>query len=117
MNAWEQNFLVLGDFNIDRHGNLLWQAFTSSELVVPNELDRVPRSIFSSEADRLDKYYDQIAWFETGGRRRLNLEYLGNGGSFDFLPFLYRDKAMPARQVQYRVSDHYPLWVEFACRK
>ena len=30
MNDWEQNLLVLGDFNIDRQGQLLWQAFTSS---------------------------------------------------------------------------------------
>jgi endonuclease/exonuclease/phosphatase family metal-dependent hydrolase len=115
INAWEQNLLVLGDFNIDRQGQLLWQAFTSSGLVVPNELDRVPRSIFSKEADRLDKYYDQIAWFETGNKRRLTLDYLDTGGSFDFLPHLYRDHDMPASQMQYRVSDHYPLWVEFAC--
>ena len=113
---WEQNFLVLGDFNIDRQGQLLWQAFTSTQLTVPNELDRVPRSIFSTEADRLDKYYDQVAWFETGDERQLHLDYLGNGGSFDFVPFLYRDLNMPKSQMQYRVSDHYPLWVEFACR-
>jgi len=115
ISEWEQNLLVLGDFNIDRHGQLLWQAFTSTGLVVPNELDDVPRSIFSNEADRLDKYYDQIAWFETGKRRRLNLEYMGSGGGFDFLPYLYRDLDMPAGQMQYRVSDHYPLWAEFAC--
>ena len=114
---WEQNLLVLGDFNIDRQGQLLWQAFTSSGLVVPNELDAVPRSVFSKEADRLDKYYDQVAWFETDQKRRLTMEYLGHGGSFDFLPYLYRDLAMPAGQMQYRMSDHYPLWVEFACRK
>jgi endonuclease/exonuclease/phosphatase family metal-dependent hydrolase len=117
ISEWEQNLLVLGDFNIDRHGQLLWQAFTSTGLVVPNALDAVPRSIFSGEADRLDKYYDQIAWFETGKKRRLNMEYLDNGGGFDFLPHLYRDVGMTAGQMQYRVSDHYPLWVEFACRK
>lgn len=116
MNDWEQNLLVLGDFNIDRHGQLLWQAFTSSGLIVPNDLDRVPRSIFSTESDRLDKYYDQIAWFETGGRRRLDMTYV-TGGGFDFLPHLYRDVGMGAAQMQYRISDHYPLWVEFACRR
>jgi exonuclease III len=116
LNDWEQNMLVLGDVNIDRQGQLLWQAFTSTGLTVPNALDRVPRSIFSTEADRLDKYYDQVAWFEDGGKRKLNLQYLG-GGSFDFAPFLYRDLNMAKNQMQYRVSDHYPLWVEFACRK
>lgn len=116
MNEWEQNFLVLGDFNIDRQGQLLWQAFTSTGLTVPNELDAVPRSIFSAEADRLDKYYDQVAWFETDTVRRLHMRYLGKGGSFDFSRFLYRDLEMPKSQMQYRVSDHYPLWVEFACQ-
>jgi hypothetical protein len=91
ISEWEQNLLVLGDFNIDRQGQLLWQAFTSTGLTVPNELDRVPRSIFSKAADRLDKYYDQIAWFITHKKRRLNLDYRDKGGSFDFLPFLYRE--------------------------
>jgi hypothetical protein len=116
LNEWEQNLLVLGDFNIDRQGQLLWQAFTSSGLIVPNDLESVPRSIFSTEADRLDKYYDQIAWFETGGRRRLDMEY-ATGGGFDFLPHLYRELGMTAAQMQYRVSDHYPLWVEFVRRR
>ena len=116
LSDWEQNLLVLGDFNIDRQGQLLWQAFTSSGLTVPNDLETVPRSIFSTEADRLDKYYDQIAWFETGGERRLELQYLKAGG-FDFLPHLYREVGMTPAQMQYRVSDHFPLWVEFACRR
>ena len=115
-NQWEQNFLVLGDFNIDRQGQLLWQAFTATGLMVPNELDAAPRSIFSTTANRLDKYYDQVAWFETDNMRRLQMQYLDKGGSFDFTRFLYRDLAMPKSQMQYRVSDHYPLWVEFACR-
>jgi exonuclease III len=109
---WEQNLMVLGDFNIDRHGSLIWQAFASTGLTVPAILDQVPRSIFFDEADRLDKYYDQIAWFETGNRRQLNLECVA-GGSIDFVPHLYRDLGMTRQDLQYRVSDHYPLWVEF----
>ena len=113
---WEQNLVVLGDFNIDRQGSLLWQAFTSRELVVPNDLETVPRSIFATQAGNLDKYYDQIAWFETGGKRRLNMTYL-RGGGFDFVPRLYRDIGLSKSAMQHRVSDHYPLWVEFECRK
>ncbi len=64
MSDWEQNLMVLGDFNIDRHDSPIWRAFVSSGLTVPEVLDLVPRSIFSEEADRHDKYYDQIAWFE-----------------------------------------------------
>ncbi|MCC6982225.1 MAG: endonuclease/exonuclease/phosphatase family protein [Bauldia sp.] len=116
LSEWEQNLIVLGDFNIDRHGSLLWQAFTSRELVVPNDLDAVRRSIFAEQANNLDKYYDQIAWFETGGKRRLNMKYL-RGGGFDFVPHLYLDIGLSKQAMQHRVSDHYPLWVEFECRK
>ena len=113
---WEQNLIILGDFNIDRHGSLIWQAFASTGLTVPAALDQVPRSIFFDEADRLDKYYDQIAWFETGNdKRRLNLD-VSSGGGIDFVPHLYREIGMTRKDMQYRVSDHYPLWVEFTHR-
>ena len=113
--AWEQNLMVLGDFNIDRRGSLIWEAFASTGLTVPLVLDQVPRSIFFDEADRLDKYYDQIAWFETGKKRQLNLDCT-DGGHIDFVPHLYQDTGMSRQNMQYRISDHYPLWVEFVAR-
>lgn len=76
---WEQNLMVLGDFNIDRRGSSIWEAFASTGLTVPLDLDEVPRSIFSEKAARLDKYYDQIAWFETGKKRQLNLDCTAGG--------------------------------------
>lgn len=109
---WEQNLLVLGDFNIDRRGSPLWEALIVTGLTVPEILDDVPRSIFFDEANRLDKYYDQIAWFEKGKKQQLNLTCT-RGGSFDFVPQLYRDIDLSRQNMQYRVSDHYPLWVEF----
>lgn len=36
------------------------------------------------------------------------------GGSFDFLPYVYTDKAFSKTEISHRISDHYPLWVEFA---
>lgn len=116
MDAYGQNLIALGDFNIDRHSDALWQAFTSTGLTVPDSLHAVKRSIFASDGDStLSKYYDQIAWFETGSRRKLNME-LSTAGSFDFVPFLYSELQMPKSSLQHRVSDHYPLWVEFHCR-
>lgn len=113
--AWEQNLMVLGDFNIDRRGSPIWEAFASTGLTVPLALDQVPRSIFFDEADRLDKYYDQIAWFDTGKKRQLNLDCT-DGGYIDFVPHLYQDTGMSRQNMQYRISDHYPLWVEFVAR-
>ncbi|WP_418315788.1 endonuclease/exonuclease/phosphatase family protein [Piscinibacter sakaiensis] len=112
-NRWHHNLVVLGDFNIDRRGDPLWQAFTSSGLTVPPALDTVRRSIFADpDQPQLGKFYDQIAWFGEGSARLINLEPLA-AGSFDFVPHLYRDLEMTRASLQYRISDHYPLWVEF----
>lgn len=108
---YHHNLVVLGDFNIDRHGSALWQAFASTGLHVPAQLNAVPRSIFFDPGDdpMLDKYYDQIAWFQTG-KARLSMELLG-AGSFDFAPRLFQE--LTRRSLSYRISDHYPLWAEF----
>jgi hypothetical protein len=57
--TWDANLICLGDFNIDRRGSHLWQAFTSTGLTVPEQIDR-PRMV---AGEPLDHYYDQIAWF------------------------------------------------------
>jgi endonuclease/exonuclease/phosphatase family metal-dependent hydrolase len=113
-NTWSHNLVALGDFNIDRQGDPLWEAFTSTGLTVPADLQDVPRSIFADpEAAATDKYYDQIAWFETTrGAKRLALTYVV-GGFVDFLPYVYRDTSLSRQEISYRVSDHYPLWAEF----
>lgn len=113
VNEWHHNLVVLGDFNIDRQGDELWQAFTSTGLTVPAALETVRRSIFADAArPQTGKFYDQIAWF-TDGRGKLIDLTVADAGGFDFVPHLYRDIALTRTQLQYRVSDHYPLWVEF----
>mgnify|MGYP000014706350 CR=1 FL=1 len=105
---WHHNLMVLGDFNIERHGDELWQAFTSTGLTVPAELQTVPKSIFDDESDPNDKFYDQIAWFGSA----LDMKF-STGGCFDFLGHLYTDVGLSKRSISYRISDHYPLWAEF----
>ncbi len=114
-NRWHHNLLTLGDFNIDRKDDELWQAFCSTGLTVPNDLHQVQRSIFADpDNPAFDKYYDQIAWFQSGsGSRRLSMDYL-QGGGFDFLPYVYTNMNLSKNSVSHRISDHYPLWVEFA---
>jgi hypothetical protein len=67
----------------------------------------VRRSIFDTED--MNKYYDQIAWFEN----RLHLQYT-DAGHIDFCGHVYQ--GLDRADVQYRISDHYPLWIEFECR-
>ena len=106
-NRWHQSLLTLGDFNIDRRGDDLWQAFTSTGLHVPVDLHEVPRTIFSDPTKPdLDKFYDQIAWFETGSnKQRIELKYI-KGGGFDFLPHVYADTRLNKSSISFRVSDH-----------
>ena len=117
INAWHHNLIALGDFNIDRHGDGLYDAFTSTGLQVPDDLHRVPRTIFSDAANPLEKFYDQIAWF-TGdnGSPALSLTYL-KGGNFDFVPLALLSRNLSKSQLSWRISDHYPLWAEFGMRE
>lgn len=110
-NDWNSNLMVLGDFNLDRLDDPLYQAFVSTGLFPPAELNQVPRTIFSNEKSR--HFYDQIAWFSdpTGASLLQSLEYTRRGGSFDFVPHVLRH--LTRSQLSWRISDHYPLWVEF----
>jgi endonuclease/exonuclease/phosphatase family metal-dependent hydrolase len=99
----EANVIVLGDFNIDKRGdNPLFQTFVSTGLIVPAELLGL-KTTYGSEP----KYYDHIAWFMGD----FELDYSGRAGVIDFADAVYQEITM--RQMSYRVSDHFPLWVEF----
>lgn len=99
----ETNLIVLGDFNIDDRGdNPLFQAFVSSGLVVPDELLNV-KSTYNTKP----KYYDQIAWFMGD----LDLPSTGRAGSVDFAGAVFKEQSLS--EMSFRISDHFPLWVEF----
>jgi hypothetical protein len=111
--AWGGNLLALGDFNIDRKDDPLYQAFTSTGLTAPAGLNFVPRTIFDDPNPNAPPdhrhFYDQIAWFT--GTKGLTLPFV-NAGMFDFT-----DGLIPAdsqTQLSWRISDHFPLWCEFA---
>jgi len=112
-NKYHHNLLALGDFNIDRKGSPGYEAFTSSGLTIPNVLMNQPRTIFDDPGDSSDdNFYDQIAWFTQGKKKLIDLN-LRNGGNFDFMPYVYSDQNLTRSSTSFRLSDHYPLWVEF----
>jgi len=114
VNSWDHNLIALGDFNIDRHGDPLYQAFTSTGLFTPDDLNKIPRTIFDDPLKPdTNSFYDQIAWF-VGAHNipALSLRY-ARGGSFDFLRVPLRSLGLPKDQLSWRISDHYPLWAEF----
>ena len=118
MRAWAQrsddfnaNLLVLGDFNLDRIGDPLFEAFLATGLWPPAELNDVPRTIF--ETTDKPHLYDQIAWFSSPEGQALleSLTYTGRAGGFNFLPHVYPQRSHT--EISWRISDHYPLWAEF----
>ena len=102
--AEESNLIVLGDFNIDqrRLDDPLFAAFVATGLTVPEPL-RDLRTTFGT----VPKHYDQIGWFMGD----LDLPARGAAGVVDLGGAVFRE--LTARQVADRVSDHFPLWVEF----
>jgi len=105
VNAYHQNLIALGDFNIDERGDLLNETFLSEGLFIPDELQKngVTRSIFNTS-----KYYDQIAWFKDN--LSLKFKY---GGNYDFVESALKNRNLTKRSLSWMISDHYPLWAEF----
>ena len=108
---FNENLLVLGDFNLDRIGDPLFNAFVSTGLFPPAELDKVKRTVFDDDGS--NNFYDQIAWFSTAEGESLlrSMTYTRRGGGFDFVPHTFTD--LTVAEMSWRISDHYPLWVEF----
>jgi endonuclease/exonuclease/phosphatase family metal-dependent hydrolase len=100
----ENNLIVLGDFNIETRGdNPLFQAFVSTGLFVPAQLLNLKTTY-----DTRPKHYDQVAWFMGD----LSLQASGGAGVIDFAGAVLQELTL--RQMSYRLSDHFPLWVEFS---
>jgi endonuclease/exonuclease/phosphatase family metal-dependent hydrolase len=110
---FNRNMIALGDFNIDRLDDPNWHAFVVEYgLSPPDKLLGVPRTV--GETPTSHTFYDQIAWFTTGGRSALTLRYRDAGG------FTWTDHLLAGiRQTEKeaRISDHYPLWAEFWLRE
>jgi len=111
VNGYNHNLIALGDFNIEKRGGLLEQTFLSQGLFVPDALQNpeVTRSIFDET-----KYYDQIAWFNGNNNTpKLSMDFL-NGGNYDFVGKVLKNKNLTKQQLSFHISDHYPLWAEFS---
>ena len=110
------NLLTLGDFNIDRQGDPLYQAFTATGLTPAPQHVGLPRTIFDDPTK--PHFYDQIAWFTgASGAPQLTppLRYEGVGGNFDFMPAL--QKSLTTVELSWRISDHFPPWASFSVRR
>ncbi len=115
-NRYYHNLPTLGDFDIDRAGSDGSGEFTSTGLTVPDELMNLPKTIYDDPGERDDdSFYDQIAWFQSGGEALIDLEVRA-GGNFAFQPFVYTGLGLSRRSMGARLSNRFPLWVEFGLR-
>ena len=127
----DENYILLGDFNIKNTMDETMQALTRAGFILPPEL--FPSNLLGS------KYYDQIAF-----RTRKNCVTFLSAGVFDYSKTLYTpdqyehyEPVLPARHRElkddgtpvsrskdkayyskrwrtWQMSDHLPLWVELA---
>jgi exonuclease III len=110
-----ENLMTLGDFNIDRVDDPLYQEFIATGLRPPQKLESLPRTIFQDPDE--GHFYDQIAWFvDASGASTLTepLRYEDLAGNFDFRPAL--QGTLSNVELSWRISDHYPLWASFSVR-
>jgi endonuclease/exonuclease/phosphatase family metal-dependent hydrolase len=109
--AVDQDFIVMGDFNIPKVGDALFNALTGNgkDLLMPPQLAGLPGSNLKRTAR-----YDQILHRPTRRDR-----FSGAGGVVDFAlggwQALYPDPAERPKSAQaftFQMSDHLPLWLQ-----
>jgi endonuclease/exonuclease/phosphatase family metal-dependent hydrolase len=110
--AVTQDIVVLGDFNLPKAvvGDPIFDQLTARGLELPAHSTQIGSAIAS------DSHYDQIAFFPG----ETQAQFTGAMGVFDFDGALFRtlwesrSRADFLAYMRYYVSDHRPLWAEFA---
>jgi endonuclease/exonuclease/phosphatase family metal-dependent hydrolase len=110
--VYASDIIAIGDFNLPKTvpGDAIYDALTKRGLQLPQHSSEVGSSIAS------DNHYDQIAFFPGETEQ----EFTDNTGVFDFdgavFKTLWEDRGRKdfLTYVRYFLSDHRPLWAEFA---
>ena len=102
-NAWSQNLILLGDFNIfyANPTNAAYAAIVNSGFIIPESLQNIPPTNVGTQP----RFYDQIAL----RTRENNLAPTGRGGVFDFFEKVYRNddyKDYIPAMMDGRAEDH-----------
>ena len=103
----DDDFILVGDFNIPKENDALFKAITKRGLVIPEAL----RGAEHGSNLKRDKRYDQIL-YDAGSTQA----FTGKAGALDFYAGdfkpLYPGVRKTKTQFTYELSDHLPLWAE-----
>lgn len=109
--AFRSSLIALGDFNITGEADPIYRALVDNGLQPDAETltrPRTPRDVPGSEIA-----YDQLAWFRPPHAGALKFRRL-SGDTFPWDRHILGDAE---GDTTFRISDHYPLWVEFSVRE
>jgi len=103
----DKDIILMGDFNIPKKDDDLYNAITSTGLQAPDAI----RGLKHGSNLAKDKRYDQILHFPT-----VTDNFTNKAGVLDFYcgdhSPLFPAKQMTKEEFTYQLSDHLPLWIQ-----
>jgi len=111
----DTDLIVMGDFNIPKISDSLFNALTSRGLQIPDVLKNLKvgdQAIAGSNLGK-DARYDQILHLPTVAKRFSN-----KGGAVDFhisdarIKELFPNEKLSRDEFTFQLSDHFPVWVQ-----
>jgi endonuclease/exonuclease/phosphatase family metal-dependent hydrolase len=111
----DKDLIVMGDFNVPKLGDPLFNALTSHGLMVPDALVNLKAGDQAIGGSNLgeDARFDQILHMPTMKERFANL-----GGTLDFyvsdakIKELFPTQNYTRDKFSFQISDHFPVWVQ-----
>jgi len=113
--AEDHDLIVLGDFNIPKLNDALFQALTSHGLQIPKPLVQLKAGdrLVGGANLKMDARYDQILHLPT-----VPANFTNDGGVLDFfiddahIDELFPGKKYTRDKFTYQMSDHMPVWIQ-----
>lgn len=102
--VFDRDFFVVGDCNIEKHGDEFFEALKSKKIKMPPQMDDLKTNFART------KTFDKIAWVNRKG-----FSFTGKLNVVPFGEVLYKKRAEEGAKKE--ISDHLPLWAEFEINK
>jgi endonuclease/exonuclease/phosphatase family metal-dependent hydrolase len=111
IDPFRASLIALGDFNCTSPDDIIFKALVENGLQPDEGTLGCRRTVSHRPASRIA--YDQIAWFAPGRPGALQFPRL-SGDTFPWNDHVLQDAE---GDPTFRISDHYPLWLEFSVRE